>query len=66
MKHANRAKPRRFSLREIFLWPGIIGLVTAVGLAAALLGAGAWDAVSWAALTMPILASLWAFIYRRR
>jgi hypothetical protein len=66
MKRANGAKSRSLSLREIFLWPGIIGLVTAVGLVAALLGTGAWDAVSWAALAVPILTALWAFTYRRR
>jgi hypothetical protein len=47
-------RPARFSLPEIFRWPLLIALATAIGLTSALLGDGGWDAVSWIALAIPL------------
>lgn len=41
--------------RKIFAAPLLLALATVVGLLAALLGDGLWDAVSWAALGVPIV-----------
>lgn len=38
----------------IFRWPLAIGVASAAGLLAALVGDGAWDALSWALLTWPV------------
>ena len=43
------------------LWgvPIILGILTAVGLVAALLGDGVWDAVSGVTLGIPVLLGIW-------
>ena len=43
------------------LWgaPIVLGVVSAVGLVAAPLGDGAYDAVSWLGLGLPVAVSLW-------
>lgn len=42
--------------RTVFLWPTVIGLVSLVGLAAALFGDGLWDLASWLLLgSLPAL-----------
>ncbi|WP_338828829.1 hypothetical protein [Bradyrhizobium sp. 27S5] len=53
------------SLTQIFAAPLVIAIVSTVGLISALVGDGWWDAVSWAALGLPVLLYL-AFIWRRR
>jgi len=52
-------------LAAIFGAPLAIALVTIVGLVAALLDDGLYDAVSWAALLVPLLVLGWALRYRR-
>lgn len=47
------------SLRQIFVWPLVIGLVMLIGLVAALVGDGVWDRLSWAALSLPVIAAGW-------
>ncbi|WP_165390957.1 hypothetical protein [Pseudoduganella lutea] len=43
------------------LWgvPILLGILTTVGLVAALLGDGMWDAVSAVALGLPVLLGIW-------
>jgi len=41
------------STLRIFAWPGLIAVLGAAGLFAALLGDGAWDALSWLGLGIP-------------
>ena len=53
------------SLTQIFAAPLAIAIVSTVGLISALVGDGWWDAVSWAALGLPVLLYL-AFIWRRQ
>ncbi|PAY07128.1 hypothetical protein CK489_15075 [Bradyrhizobium sp. UFLA03-84] len=53
------------SLTQIFVAPLVIAIVSTVGLISALVGDGLWDAVSWAALGLPVLLYL-VFIWRRR
>ncbi|MDH2383687.1 hypothetical protein [Bradyrhizobium sp. CER78] len=55
----------RRSLTQIFAAPLVIAIVSTVGLISALVGDGWWDAVSWAALGLPVLLYL-LFICRRR
>jgi hypothetical protein len=45
----------------VFLWPTVLGLVTAFGLISALLGDGVWDVLSWTALFAPLVcaAAFW-------
>jgi hypothetical protein len=44
----------------IFAAPGIVGVVSLVGLVAALLGDGLYDAVSWLGLLIPLAVVAWA------
>jgi hypothetical protein len=54
------ATPRnRRSLAQIFTIPTLIGTASLGGLVFALVGDGAWDALSWAALALPVV--LFAF-----
>ena len=43
------------------LWgiPILLGVLTTIGLVAALLGDGMWDAVSGVALGLPVLLGIW-------
>ncbi|MBP2302931.1 hypothetical protein [Azospirillum picis] len=60
-------KPRtRLPLSTIFAIPAAIALVTGTGLVVALLDDGLVDAVSWAALSVPILAAVWSWRRRER
>lgn len=45
----------RQTLSQIFGWPLVIGVLSTIGLVAALVGDGIWDGVSWLALLLPIL-----------
>ena len=40
-------------------WPIVLAVLSAVGLVGALVGDGAWDALSWLGLGAPALACLW-------
>lgn len=60
-------KPRApLPLLAIFGIPTAIALVTTVGLVTALLDDGLMDAVSWAALSVPVLAAVWSWRKRER
>jgi hypothetical protein len=43
----------RQSLSQMFFVPAALALLSAVGLVAALVGDGAWDALSWLTLAAP-------------
>lgn len=47
------------SLWRIFRIPLLLAAVSLVGLVSALLGDGLWDALSWAALTLPLAVIAW-------
>jgi hypothetical protein len=47
----------RQSKRKIFAAPAVVGVLSAIGLTAALLGDGVWDGLSWITLLVPILLS---------
>jgi hypothetical protein len=47
------APSRRRSLAQIFAIPTLVGIASLGGLVFALVGDGAWDALSWAALALP-------------
>jgi hypothetical protein len=51
------------SLR-VWGWPVALGVLSAVGLLSALLGDGAWDALSWAALGLPTATAFWYALRR--
>lgn len=50
---------RQLTLRQIFAVPLVLAIMTGVGLITALVGDGAWDAVSWVGLGVPAAVSLW-------
>lgn len=50
---------------RIFAMPLAIGVLSVVGLIAALTGDGWRDALSWIALAAPVLAVMWAMKARR-
>jgi len=55
---------RHRTLGQIFAAPIIIGALSVVGLVAALVGDGWWDALSWLSLALPVL--LYFFFVARR
>nr|WP_314561122.1 hypothetical protein [uncultured Pseudomonas sp.] len=58
-------KPRRSNLWKVFGIPLGIGLLSAAGLFAALLGDGLWDSLSWAGLGVPAVIGVHALFKRR-
>ncbi|NWC94824.1 MULTISPECIES: hypothetical protein [unclassified Pseudomonas] len=54
-------KPRQSSFWKVFGIPLAIGLLSAAGLFAALLGDGLWDSLSWVGLGIPAVIGVWAF-----
>ena len=46
------------STRQVFAWPALIAALVALGLFAALLGDGWWDALSWLGLGIPAWLSV--------
>jgi len=44
----------RRKLWAVLRWPALLAALSATGLLAALLGDGLWDALSWAALAVPV------------
>ena len=44
---------------QVFAVPTVLGVLSAVGLIAALLGDGWWDGLSWLALGIPCLVMVW-------
>jgi len=57
-------KPRQSNFWKVFSVPLPIGLVSATGLFAALLGEGAWDALSWIGLGIPVWISVRGLLKR--
>lgn len=55
--------PRRSST-QIWMAPVVIGLLSLVGLLAALLGDGMADVLSWLALAVPVGVSVWSLRVR--
>jgi hypothetical protein len=49
------ARAGRQTVRQIFAWPALIGVLSTVGLLSALLGDGIWDGVSWIVLAIPVV-----------
>jgi hypothetical protein len=58
-------KPRSSNFWKVFGIPVLIALLSAAGLFAALLGDGAWDALSWVGLGIPAALSLRGLLGRR-
>lgn len=54
-----RRHHHRHAGQRLWFWPIVIALVSAAGLVAGLVGDGAWDWFSWAALGLPVAVSLW-------
>ena len=52
------------TLQQIFALPILIGILSTVGLIAALVGDGWWDGLSWATLSFPVLLYLFFTIRR--
>ncbi|WP_178110133.1 hypothetical protein [Pseudomonas sp. FSL R10-1350] len=57
-------KPRQSNFWKVFSVPLAISLVSATGLFAALLGEGAWDALSWIGLGIPVWISVRGLLKR--
>ena len=57
-------KPRQSNLWKGFGIPLTIGLLSAAGLFAALLGDGLWDSLSWVGLGIPAVIGSWALFKR--
>lgn len=60
-----RPKPERVRMKSkpgimhVWLVPVLLGLLSAVGLLAALLSSGPGDWISWCALAVPVAVSFW-------
>jgi hypothetical protein len=59
-------KPRQSNFWKVFAIPTAIGVLSAAGLFAALLGDGAWDALSWLGLGIPAALGLRGLLQRRK
>lgn len=57
-------KPRQSNFWKVFGIPLGIGLLSAAGLFAALLGDGLWDSLSWVGLGIPAAIGTWASLKR--
>lgn len=51
--------------RNTFGIPILLAAITAAGLLSALLGDDMWDALSWAALGLPVAVCLWFWLGQR-
>ncbi|MBD8191446.1 hypothetical protein IFR35_03055 [Pseudomonas fluorescens] len=58
-------KPRQSNFWKVFGLPLGIGLLSAAGLFAALLGDGPWDSLSWLGLGIPAAIGAWGLFKRR-
>ncbi|MBW8127678.1 MULTISPECIES: DUF4175 domain-containing protein [Pseudomonas] len=58
-------KPRRSNFWKVFGIPLGIGVLSAAGLFAALLGDGLWDSLSWVGLGLPAVIGVYALFKRR-
>ncbi|QHG26061.1 hypothetical protein [Pseudomonas sp. DTU12.1] len=57
-------RPRQSNFWKVFGVPLAIGLLSAGGLFAALLGDGVWDSLSWVGLGIPALIGVWGLMRR--
>ena len=48
-------------LTRIFAVPLALGVVSAVGLVAALVGDAMWDVIGWVGLGLPLATAVWCF-----
>ncbi|CRM08869.1 hypothetical protein [Pseudomonas sp. 22 E 5] len=58
-------KPRQSNFWKVFGLPLGVGLLSAAGLCAALLGDGLWDSFSWVGLGVPAVIGVWGLFKRR-
>ncbi|MGK9416841.1 hypothetical protein ACSSUR_11875 [Pseudomonas cedrina] len=58
-------RPRQSSFWKVFSVPLGIGLLSAAGLFAALLGDGVWDSLSWVGLGVPAAIGVRGLLKRR-
>ena len=54
------------TLWQIFAAPILIGVLSTIGLIAALVGDGWWDGISWLTLALPVLLYFFYVLRRRR
>lgn len=59
-------KPRQSNFWKVFSVPLAIGIVSATGLFAALLGEGVWDTLSWIGLGIPVWISVRGLLKRSK
>jgi hypothetical protein len=64
--HGCRVNGDGRSLWAVFRWPAVVAAISIAGLLSALLGDGAWDTVSWAALAVPVALGLRGLVLARR
>jgi hypothetical protein len=57
---------RRQTLRQIFIIPSVVALLSAIGLVSALVGDGIWDGLSWITLVIPIALGGYYLMKARR
>lgn len=58
--------PHHKTLWQIFAAPILVGVLSTIGLIAALVGDGWWDGVSWLTLALPVLLYFFFVLRRRR
>lgn len=58
-------RARHLSLTTVFAIPAIVAVLSLIGLVAALIGDGVWDAVGWLGLGAGVAVLVWALIARR-
>lgn len=64
---SRRSGPRDTTWRmswRVWGWPIALGAASAAGLVAALVGDGAWDAVSWITLAAPVVVTVLCVVRR--
>jgi hypothetical protein len=54
------------TLWQIFAVPLLLGILTTVGLVAALVGDGIWDGLSWVTLGVPIVVTLYCLAVSKK
>ncbi|WP_370335120.1 hypothetical protein [Parvularcula marina] len=63
---SRRPPSTKLPLTVIFAVPALLAVFSLIGLIAALVGNGVYDALSWLTLAAPIIAILWAMTTKRR
>jgi len=64
MKDKLRSR-RQNRLRQIFIMPAALALLSGIGLVSALLGDDFWDVLSWVALGLPLVVAALAMVWAR-